>query len=491
MPSLQTSFFGLLLALICPVITFGQILNKDGSIDCTEPTVIGVTKGQIQMTSSGEYEVAVAGKDPVVFYKESDKYTFWYKIVVSHNCDLQFDIYPSDRGDRYNFFLYKYEGANFCKGIIDRTVTPFRANLFDRVGNEGVVGVSNRVKGERMEGVNEEHYFYYRPRQQVIEAHSGDVYYLNVHHLVGDDCGHAIEFSSCEKSLRIEAKHKPCYEPKVDPESVLEALEKLKGITGIASISSQSIEELELEDLPLVANEEVEQIPAKNQEQDQTQSVVLNPFAYDARSKKSLHMDLKISESETGKLITHRVNKDGGIEAEFSANTDYTIEYSSLGYQSTQMELHTGIDEQEFVLDPVYLDPRAVGSNIVLNNIYFHPNTYVFRNGGEQELERLLNFLRDNDQARIEIQGHTNGDYRVKSKSQYAHLSKAWNFRGSSQKLSRLRAGEVRDYLTGRGIDPDRLLVVGLGGKQMIIPDPHDYEDRLVNMRVEIVILVI
>jgi len=465
-----------------------------GAIDIlVATTVIEVGKDDITVSSFGDYEQAQGSKLNVVFYRESDKYTFWYKIVASHTCDVQFDIYPSDESDRYNFFLYKYDGPNFCKGIIDGTVIPFRANLFALSGPGRGLGTSKTVKGERMEAVDNDDYFYYQPRNQVIEVQKGQTYYLNVHHLVGEDCGHAIKFTSCKKSLRIEAKHKPCYEPEavMDSEAIREALEKLKSITSIASIAATPIEELEIEELPIELSkvEEVEQTSVDAMQR--VQIMELKPTVFDARTEKSLHADFAIVELSTGKKIKHHVKDGGRIEADLMPNTDYVFEYSSLGYDPQQIEVRTEGKDHSFSLKPVFLKPKAVGSNIVLNDIYFHPNTHVFRNGADQELERLLNFLKDNVKARVEIQGHTNGDYRVKPQPGYGHLGEEWNYKGSSQKLSKLRAKEVQNFLINNGIDSDRLSSVGLGGKNMIIAYPVDYEDRLVNMRVEIVILEI
>ena len=481
----------LLMGFCCPIITMGQVKNLDGSVDCTEPTLVQVSKDNIELISSGSYESA-ADDNHVVFYKESDKYSFWYKIAVSYSCDLQFDIYPTDEHDFYNFYLYKYEGSNFCREIINNSVVPFRANLFERSGIDRSARIDTSIDGERMESVDRDDYFYYRPRNQVIDAEEGDIYYLNVHHLVGDDCGHSIVFASCQKSLAIEAKHKPCYEPVIEPEPIVEAMERLKGITSIASLASAPLLELVVEDVPQVEVGDIEQA------QDQSlglgaelKKIKFSPSVLDARTEKPIQVDYMIIETGSGNRVDRLVNENGETELNLNPERDYTILYTSLGYESKQMEMAFRADASELKVERVFLKPQAVGTNIVLNDIYFHPNTYVFRPGADEELQRLLHYLNSNVNARIEIQGHTNGDYRIKPRAEYTHLSAGWNFRGSSTKLSKLRASVVRDYLTDHGVDPNRLVATGLGGKQMLVPDPDDYEDRLINMRVEIVILEI
>ena len=129
--------------------------------------------------------------------------------------------------------------------------------------------------------------------------------------------------------------------------------------------------------------------------------------------------------------------------------------------------------------------------SIVLNNIYFHPNTYVFRNVSDDELKHLYNFMKTNDHAIIEIQGYTNCDYYIRREKRFAHLGDEWNFQGSAKKLSKHRAEAVKKILVDKGIDDSRIVVKGFGGDKMIIPHPVNYKESLKNMRVEILILYI
>ena len=362
MPSLQTAFLSLLFLLFCPYICFGQVKNGDGSIDCTEPTIIEVSKEHIQMSSSGDYESLNNTRDPVVFYKENDKYSFWYKIIINHSCDLQFDIFPSDESDFYNFFLYRYDGSNFCGGIINYTVVPFRANVFEITGSKGkVAGISKSIKGERLETKHTEDYIYYRPRHQIIDAQQGHIYYLNVHHLVGDDCGHTIEFSSCEKSLSIEAKHKPCYIPKIASEPTRDTIEKLGEITSIASISALPIGELEAIQQPSETHGGKGPSGQVERKKDVYRSITLKPIVFDERTEKPLKVDFEIIESSTGKIMSKHVNEDGMIEVDLLTNEVYKMKYSSLGYEPHQIEVSNEKRADEVVLPPVYLKPEAVG----------------------------------------------------------------------------------------------------------------------------------
>lgn len=488
---IETIFICFAALVFSPLFSTAQVMNKDGTEDCTNPTVIEVNNDQILMISSDEFEAVSMVDNHVVFYKASDQYTFWYKVIINYTCDLQFNMVPSDKSDFYNSYIYKYDGGNFCKAVIDKTLIPYTTNKFEQIHPITATEMDRARKEERKVPVGDDNYLLHKPMQRAIKAVKGEIYYINVHHFVGQDCGHMMQFSSCEKELIVEARHKPCFAPSMAPDSVMEALEKLKSITSIASIAPVSLDELEIKEEAMELMAPIESEAVATQKDNRLHKIEIMPLAIDERTNNSLHADIKIYETKTGVLVGHLMNKEGIIEAELLRNTDYTIEYTSLGYESRKMDIASLIIKDEIKPSRVFLKPKSVGTNIILNNIYFHPNTYVFRNGSDMELRRLLNFLKDNSQVRIEIQGHTNGDYKVKSRAEYSHLGGGWNFSGTSKKLSKLRASEVLAYLVSNGVAPERLSILGLGGQKMIIPDPDDYEDRLVNMRVEIVILEI
>ena len=74
--------------------------------------------------------------------------------------------------------------------------------------------------------------------------------------------------------------------------------------------------------------------------------------------------------------------------------------------------------------------------------------------GAEPMLEELAAILREEPEIRLQVEGHT--DVRG---------SEAYN-----QALSERRAGAIRDWLVGKGIEPDRIVAIGLGEKEPFDP---------------------
>jgi outer membrane protein OmpA-like peptidoglycan-associated protein/tetratricopeptide (TPR) repeat protein len=114
----------------------------------------------------------------------------------------------------------------------------------------------------------------------------------------------------------------------------------------------------------------------------------------------------------------------------------------------------------------------AVGSTIVLNNIFFDFDKSTIRPESHAELDRLLNLLTSMSSMKIEISGHTDNIG-----------SSAYN-----KRLSEARAKAVVDYLIGKGIKSDRLTFVGHGFDLPIATNDTE-EGRQMNRRTEFKIL--
>ena len=87
---------------------------------------------------------------------------------------------------------------------------------------------------------------------------------------------------------------------------------------------------------------------------------------------------------------------------------------------------------------------------------------------------------------KIEIQGFTNGNNRIKASPD--DISEG-SFTGSSKKLSQLRAEMIKKYLVEKGVSAERLETNGYGGSKMIYPNPKNQEEANKNIRVGILIL--
>ena len=107
--------------------------------------------------------------------------------------------------------------------------------------------------------------------------------------------------------------------------------------------------------------------------------------------------------------------------------------------------------------------------NIVLDNILFDFDKAAVKPEATQILDRLVAFLKENRDKRVDLEGHTD-----------AVGKEPYNLR-----LSGKRAAAVKDYLVKRGIEASRISVQGFGGIKPIA-DGKTEAGRARNRRVEI-----
>jgi outer membrane protein OmpA-like peptidoglycan-associated protein len=112
------------------------------------------------------------------------------------------------------------------------------------------------------------------------------------------------------------------------------------------------------------------------------------------------------------------------------------------------------------------------GSAIVLENIFFEFNKTDLLPASFAELNKVVQFMLEEDIKLIEISGHTDNEG-----------TDSYN-----QKLSEGRAAAVVKYLASQGIKPERMLAVGYGESRPI--DSNQTEDgRAQNRRVEFTLI--
>lgn len=120
----------------------------------------------------------------------------------------------------------------------------------------------------------------------------------------------------------------------------------------------------------------------------------------------------------------------------------------------------------------VYLEPIRSGSAVVLNNLFFESGEYKLQEKSKTELNRLINFLRQNKSIKIEIAGHTDDVGSDKD----------------NQLLSERRAKAVVDYLTANGVPRSILQYKGHGESKPVKPNTTEV-NRQLNRRIEMRVL--
>ncbi len=112
------------------------------------------------------------------------------------------------------------------------------------------------------------------------------------------------------------------------------------------------------------------------------------------------------------------------------------------------------------------------GEAATLNRLFFLKTLAKLLPESNPELERLSDYMLENMDAKIEIQGHTDnqGDYDL------------------NIKLSRERAQTIKTFLVDQGISGKRIKIKGFGGTQPIASN-YTEDTRRLNRRVEVILL--
>ncbi|QSE97367.1 OmpA family protein [Fulvivirga lutea] len=134
------------------------------------------------------------------------------------------------------------------------------------------------------------------------------------------------------------------------------------------------------------------------------------------------------------------------------------------------------------------------GDYMTMWNVYFYIDAAIMREESITELNQLLNMMQENDNMRIAIHGHTNGNSHGVVKHLDLDDKKFFSLNGShletkasAKKLSEYRAYTIQHWLMDQGIEEDRMEIKGWGGKKMLY-DKHSSSAEK-NVRVEIEIL--
>lgn len=202
---------------------------------------------------------------------------------------------------------------------------------------------------------------------------------------------------------------------------------------------------------------------------------ILKGTITDAFTKKPLEANLELVDNVKNEVIaTFKSNSSTGkYLVTLPSGKNYGIAVKAEGYlfhsENFDIPLASGYLE---VIKDVELKNVAVGSIIVLRNIFFDFDKATLRPESTNELERLIKLLNDLPTLKIEISSHTDS----KGSDTY------------NMTLSQARSESVVNYLIGKGIAKDRLTAKGYGETKPMDTNDTD-EGRQNNRRSEFKIL--
>jgi outer membrane protein OmpA-like peptidoglycan-associated protein/tetratricopeptide (TPR) repeat protein len=202
---------------------------------------------------------------------------------------------------------------------------------------------------------------------------------------------------------------------------------------------------------------------------------ILKGIITDALTTKPLEATIEIIDNQKNELVASFTSNSssGKYLVSLPAGKNYGIAVKKDGYlfHSENFDIPAISAFQEVTKD-IALRNVAVGTKIILKNIFFDFDKATLRSESTNELERLTKLLNDVPTLKIEISGHTD----AKGAADY------------NQKLSQSRAKAVVDYLVKAGIAADRLTFAGYGKEQPIATNDTD-EGRQLNRRTEFKII--
>lgn len=193
---------------------------------------------------------------------------------------------------------------------------------------------------------------------------------------------------------------------------------------------------------------------------------------FDKKTEKLIPAKLDIALRNDKKTAFKFNTTDGAFEKEVPKLGWYMITASAEGYLNATDSVELPNEDSSPALRDLYLIPIEIGVTVRLKNIYFDFDKTTLQKQSFVELNKVVEFLKQNPSVEIEIAGHTDS----KGSDDY------------NLNLSQGRSQSVVDYLISQGIDSYRLTAHGYGETKPIDTNDSD-AGRANNRRVEFTIL--
>lgn len=207
-----------------------------------------------------------------------------------------------------------------------------------------------------------------------------------------------------------------------------------------------------------------------------------NPVSYvkgivtDAKTNNYLQASFELSDIATGAVVVRSLSDayTGEFLLSLPAGKEYALSVSRKGYMFYSLHFSVGVEKDRFKPEiiAIELQPFALGQTMVLHNIFFDTDQHTLRQESRVELDKLIRFLLQSNNLKIEIGGHTDSEG-----------TDLYNLQ-----LSDARAKSVFDYLTAHGIASSRLTYRGYGKTQPTATNDTP-EGKALNRRTEFKII--
>lgn len=208
---------------------------------------------------------------------------------------------------------------------------------------------------------------------------------------------------------------------------------------------------------------------------------LISGYVSDEKKEKKIAAAVTFEDAETGEVLQQTTSnpKTGYFEMVVPfvvTNPDkmYLLSIDADDYFFEEQTITTKqILEKDATPLGITLPELKKGLRARIRNINFEGNKATLLPSAKPSLKRLLKLMVKNNKLEIIIEGHTNG----------CSLGSI-----DSQKLSELRALQVKKYLVNNNISENRIATIGFNCQKMLFPNPINEEQQLLNRRVEILV---
>jgi outer membrane protein OmpA-like peptidoglycan-associated protein len=189
----------------------------------------------------------------------------------------------------------------------------------------------------------------------------------------------------------------------------------------------------------------------------------------DARTHKGIEANIRYSSIPTGSIFG-KFN-DSTFSFPIFGVAKYRITAEARGYNPRTIILDPKeVDDLKKVTRNIVLTPN--GEAIRLSHLIFAQGKAVIQPQSYQELDEVVQMMKDNGKIVIQLEGHTE------------NLGNAQ----ANLDLSQDRVDAVKKYITSKGISKSRVKTKAFGGSQLLSHETTP-EARVLNRRVEMRIL--
>lgn len=216
---------------------------------------------------------------------------------------------------------------------------------------------------------------------------------------------------------------------------------------------------------------------SKGEEKSNSKCIILQGSMPSTKNNTAQASTAKLSiqkDDAFNKIHTVLPDAKGRFEVALERGHRYSLDIVQEGYLlfSEAFFLPNDSNMSSINMGEVALEKPTVGKRIILKNIFFRTGSAYVNPESRVELNYLVDVMKAFPKMKVEISGHTDRTGRPEI----------------NKLMSEARAKAVKEYLTDKGIESDRMTAVGYGSEVPIAPNDNEVNRRK-NRRTEFLII--